>query len=202
MDKTTPFFSIWHKPRETIAALNQRPSSPFEHLRLVLLLASIAFIELVLFVLTIETFPKSDFLSMKGLKAALSVFLLIVVSTYALANLSTLVYWLIAKKLKGLGSLHQTRTAFMWSLVTLIPLGVFCLLIQFTLKQSGFMPIWLAVRIISYFGVLASLIYGCLTLLKTFAETHRFTLWRAFSALTFGNLSLFIILYYLVKRVF
>jgi phosphotransferase system glucose/maltose/N-acetylglucosamine-specific IIC component len=95
--------------------------------------------------------------------------------------------WGTAHCFKGQGTLPQTRGAVIWTLLCSIPIGFFLLLIYFTFRRQDLGSLSLLIRIASYAGVLTTLIYGFIVLLKAVSATHHFGLWRAFFFDCFGT---------------
>ncbi len=112
---------------------------------------------------------------------------------------TSLAVWVGAKCFNGQGTLLQTRSAILWTLVWSIPIGFFLLLIYFTIRRPDHGTVALIIRIISYLGALTTFIYGFIVLITTVSETHRFGIWRSLFSVLLGLIMLTTVLFALFK---
>lgn len=187
--KPHSLISIWFKPRKTIRYLTHYYQSPSSHFRIIVGLACIYFIQLSLLMLQIDSFPAYKFLTtVRGLQVIALVFLSIGLYTFIGVSTSAVVFWMSAKSLKGHGSLPMTRTALLWTMICTIPIGFVCLLLMFITHHAHLTPARFIIEAVSCVGLLVSLIYGFIVILKTISETHSFGLWRALFAIILGSI--------------
>ena len=70
--------------------------------------------------------------------------------------------------------------------VVSIPIGFFLLMVNFAFRHPGLGSFSPLIRIVSYAGILATLIYGFIILLKTMTQAHGFGTGRAFFSTILG----------------
>lgn len=189
--------SKWYKPREIVRYLNQSSSS---HFRLMAGLTVIYFIQISTFILSLEKMTISPLFSRNGLNLIVWFFLSVAAGLFVFIYTSTLALWWGAKCLNGTGTLPQTRAAVIWTLVCSIPIGFFLLLLYFVFRHQHLVQLGQIIKIVSFLGIFATLIYGLIVLIKTVSETHSLSLWRAFFSILLGLIILFAI--FLVARPF
>ncbi len=190
--QTSSLVSIWYKPREIIRYLQQ---SPISHHWLMLMLCSVYFLQLGTFILSLDKITVAPLLSLDGLKLILLFFALVALRSFVIIYTATFAIWAAAKCFHGRGTLPQTRGAVIWTLISTIPVGFFLLLINFTFNMTDMSSLPLIVRIVSYAGIFSNLIYGFIVMLKTVAETQRFSLWRAFFTTVLGLVLFSVVLF-------
>jgi hypothetical protein len=177
-----PFLIFWIEPRQTINRLNLSYTI-LDDLRLVILLSLSYIFQISLFIYINDTIPASVFLSAKGLMGISWTMIALAAGIYTYTNLSALMAWKIAILLGGKGSLVNTRTAMLWSLVSYLPVGFSLLFIYFayTLKLIG-QPIFL-LGPLSLIAFPCLFTYSSILTLRLFSETHRFPIRRALACL-------------------
>ncbi len=188
---------LW-KPRAIVRYLNQRPRS---HLIILAILSVFYFAQISIFILSLEKITFAPLLSWNGLKLVVFSFLTVLVGTFTLIQTVTLTIWVCAKSIGGQGTLPETRNALSWALMWMLPLGLFLLLIYFTIRNPEHGRIALAIRIASYIGSLAALVYMWIVLCATMSEVNRFSLQRAFLSAAFG-LALFAAIAFVALKFF
>jgi hypothetical protein len=185
--KPQSFLSTWYKPREMVRyLLSHRPHAFYTFATIGLIL--IYFVQFALFCLSIETMPAQAFLNIKGLIAAGWVLLLITIVVFTVVNVFIVAFWKIARNIRGTGSILETAVAFLWTLISFLPLVFFYLISHYAFDQALLGKSAVFLKIASYVGFLATLIYGFIVLLKTLSEVHRFNLWRSFFSILLGTL--------------
>ena len=175
--------SIWHKPKEIIRNLHQ---SALSHHQLMLMLALVYFIQIGAFILSLEKITFAPLFSLNGLKLIIWFFIQVGMRSFVITYVFTLALWATAKSFTGLGTLPQTRGAVIWTLISTIPIGFFLLMVNFAFRHPGLGSFSPLIRIVSYAGILATLIYGFIILLKTMTQAHGFGTGRAFFSTILG----------------
>ena len=188
----------WFKPRAIIHHLSVDYSKS-THFRVIAALSVIYFIQISIFILSIDRIPSSAFFSFKGLQAIPLLLLLIGLATYTLINMSTLIIWICTKWLKGKGSLPQTRSALLCAAICSTPIGFFCLLFQFTFNRPNLEGIAIPINIISFIGLISVLISGLIVMVKVLSRVHKITILRSLFSIIFGNLLLFVLLFFIFR---
>jgi hypothetical protein len=147
-------------------------------LRIISLWMLICFIQVGLFLSTFENFSAYKLLNFDTLLQVTVFFLFFTELALIMANIFALTIWVSAKFLKGEGSYSQTCIAFLWAMIYLtIPFGCSFLLLKFDLA----IPIIL--KTILRLGMLASLIFGFVILLKKISTLHKLSFMRSFFTL-------------------
>jgi hypothetical protein len=190
--------SIWHKPRRVVRYLEAAPRFYF---CILAVLSLCYFFQISAFMLSLPEFTFASLMTLNGLKLTGWSFLFVLVSLFTAIQAAALAVWVCAKRFGGQGTLPQTRNALAWSLLWTIPLIGFLLLIYFTiiLPEQGVIAV--VIRIISYIGTLAIVLYLPVIFVTTLSEAQRFGLWRAFISAVFG-LILFAAFVFAVFQVF
>lgn len=192
--KPQSFLSVWYKPREAIRYhLDRHPIAFYVFATAGLIL--IYFIQVCLFFLSIKTMPLHAFISIKGLEVAVLLLLSLAEVVFFGINFSIIAFWMTARQMRGTGSLLHTAVAILWTLISFLPLGFFCLLLQFAFDQKDLGKSVALLKTTSYLGFFGTLTYGFIVLLKTLSEVHRFRLWRSFFSILLGTLVSFTIIY-------
>jgi hypothetical protein len=192
MMQTSSLVSIWYKPKEVIRYLHQ---SPISHHWLMLMLSAVYFLLIGTFVLSLDKILAAPLLSLNGLILIPLFFAAVALQSFVIIYVVTFTIWAAAKCFHGKGTLVQTRGAIIWTLISTIPAGFFLLLINFAFNLTDMGSVPILIRMISYAGVLATLIHGFIVMLKTVAETQRFSLWSAFFATLLGLILFSVVLF-------
>ncbi len=177
--------SVWRKPRRAVHYLDAAPRVYFCVLAI---LAISYFLQISAFMLSLPEITFAPLMTLRGLELIGWSFLTVLVGIFTAIQAGALAIWICAKVVGGQGTLPQTRNALAWSLLWTIPLGVFLLLIYFTIRLPQQGVIAVLVRIISYTGTLAILIYLPFVFVATVSEAQRFSSWRALASVVFGSL--------------
>lgn len=177
------FFSIWHKPKEILRCLHQ---SKLSHHQLILILTLVYFIQIGTFILSLEKITLAPLFTWDGLQLIVGFFVSVGLWSFVLTYLLTLTLWIGAKCFRGAGTLPQTRGAVIWTLISTLPIGFFFLLTYFAFSHPNLGSFSTLLRIVSYLGIFATLIYGFNILIKTLAEIHRLRSGQAFAASLMG----------------
>ncbi len=198
--------SIWFKPRTTIAAISQQRSR-LGHFPIIALITFLLIMEAYFF-LWLMDFPKFEELhNWNGLILFLISFLFIGIVLYTILTSSALFVWIMAKSLKGQADIFTTRTALLWSIFTLLPVGIISSLTLFVEKiGSTFDPNILnrpqlyilleATCFVVFFGLL---FYGLLFSLKGISEVHKISILRAIIPLCLGVLTGILFVVFLIN---
>ena len=125
---------MWTQPRKIVGYLDQSPATQF---RLIAALTLLYFIQISIFVLSLEKLTIAPLLTLKGLSLIVYSIFTIGSGSVAAIYILTLAFWIGAKCFNGHGTLPQTRAAVIWTLVWSIPVGFFLLLIYFTIRQPN-----------------------------------------------------------------
>lgn len=186
---------MWNKPREIVRYLDRSPSLQFG---IMAALVIIYFIQLSLFTFSIKE-AVEPLLTRNGLYLSIYTFLIMGCGLFTSIYILTLAIWIAAKCFDGHGTLPQTRAAIIWTSVWSIPIGIFLLLIYFTIREPDHGMMAICIRIASYLGVIATTFFGFTVLLKSLSEVHGFTLWLSFSSIMLGAAELAAVGFFLIK---
>lgn len=177
MKTSDALLSLWYSPRATINKLTDEHSIK-KDLTLVLGLSLSLFLQVGLFIYLIDVIPAFEFVNRKAFEAYFWIVIALAGGIYSYANFAAWVIFNFSKRLMGKGSLANTRTAVLWSMVAYIPLGFsihWILLSNNTglenLTFLNFLPI-LSLPII--------FLYSFTLTLKMISEIHQFRLIDAF----------------------
>lgn len=182
--------SLLSKPRTAVRYLDRSLKT---QLILIALLTISYFILASIFILSIDKVTLAPLLSLKGLLLIIYSLLTIGIGSITAIYASTLAIWIGARCLNGQGSLPETRAAVIWTLVWSIPIGFFLLLIYLTIRRPDHSTFTLLIRVASYLGVLATVVYQTFILLTTLSEVQRFGLSRALASILFA-IALFVVM--------
>lgn len=187
--------SNWRNPRQIVHYLQHTPLLQF---RLMAGLTFTYFVQASIFILSLEKITFAPLMSLDGIKLIFWFLLSVGFTSFVVIYASTFVIWVCAKCFNGKGTLPQTRAAIIWTLVSLIPVGFLLLLIYFTFTHPHLGRLSFVMRMACYLGILATLIYGFIVMIKTVSETHRLGLWNSFFAAMMG-VAMFSLLLYAAK---
>jgi hypothetical protein len=179
-------FSIWFRPREGMRYLQTT-----SHFLLIFGLALIYFIQISIFVLSLEKSTIAPLFSSTGLKLTILVFLGLGASTFTVIQAFTMTIWSVARRFKGQGTIQQTRAAIIGVLAWFMLIGFFWLIVYFINRQPDVLLILLIIKIASYLGALTALLCGSIILVKTVSEIHNFGFWLSLLSIFFSIVILY-----------
>lgn len=178
--------SIWFRPREGVRYLQTK-----SHFLLILGLTLIYYIQLTTFVLSLDKKTIAPLFSSKGLTLAILVLLALGAWTFTLIQACTMVTWSVAKRLKGQGTIPQTRATIIGTLAWFMLIGFFWLTVYFILQESEIGVFLRILKGVSYVSAFAALIYGVIFLVKTIADINGFGIWRSLASILLSSIILY-----------
>jgi hypothetical protein len=120
----------------------------------------------------LDVIPGSYFVSAKGFQTIWWSFVVVSAGLLAYANLTGLMLWKIANWLNGKGSLANTRTGVLLSLICFIPLGFSALLIYFAYDLKILGRSLFLLDVISLLSFPVAFAYGLYLSVKIISEIH------------------------------
>ncbi|MBS0647897.1 MAG: hypothetical protein JSS10_01575 [Verrucomicrobia bacterium] len=178
--------SIWLRPREGVRYLQTK-----SHFLLIIGLTLVYYAQLVTFVLSLDPKTVNPLFSSKGLILALLVLLALGAWTFTFIQACTMVMWSVARKLKGQGTIPQTRAVVIGTLAWWMPISIFWLTVYFILRQSEIGISLRLLEIASFLGAFAVLVCGILFLMKTLSDIQGFGIWRSLATILFSSVILY-----------
>lgn len=176
------------KHRQRVRSLETNPQSQFIILGIV---ALIYFIELVGYVVSLESFSIAPLLSQKG--AILGFFVLVFTGLMVFVTMqaSSLAFWIGSRCCYGGASLQQTRAAVIVALGNSVVLGFFWNLFYLSYRLRDALPTLSPILgVIFSVGLVGSLIYTFIVLTITLSEVNRVKLGKAVVIVTIGFVAL------------
>jgi hypothetical protein len=186
MKTQNSILSIWFKPQEGARYLQTT-----SHFLLITCLTLIYFLQITIFVLSLDKATTDPLFTSKGLTLAILVLLAIGAWTFTVIQAFTMVVWSVARRFKGQGTIQQTRAAIIGSLAWFMLIGFFWLTIYFINRQSHIGIVLIAVKVSSYLGIFAALISGCSLLAKTVSYINGFGIWRSIASIVLSSIILY-----------
>jgi hypothetical protein len=186
MNMQNSILSIWFKPRESARYLQTT-----SHFLLITGLALIYFLQLTTFVLSLDKTTTDPLFTSKGLTLSILVLLALGTWTFTIIQAFTMVIWSVARRFKGHGTIVQTRAAMIGSLAWFMLIGFCWLTVYFINKQPDAGLALLIVKIASYLGAFAALIYGVVSLVKTVSNINGFGIWRSIASIILSSIILY-----------
>jgi len=163
--------SLWFHPRKAIKEIIQSYTFVRDFQALALLTLTV-FLQMGLLMWMIDVIPGTYFFSAKGIQTIGWSFVVVSVGLFTYANLTALIVWKIANLLKGQGSLANTRTGVLWSLIGFIPSGFSILLVYFAYNLKVLEKSIFLLDVISLLLFPLAFVYGIFLSVKIISEIH------------------------------
>lgn len=169
--------------------------TPYTHLKILVALASIYFLQALAFLWIGNLLPDSSRLS---LATPFWFYVLLVAGITVFLNLGSLIFYYLVKSFGARGSFAQTKTVVYWSSLCTIPVGLFflsfiwCGLMGAQAAEKGVTEFLFTdiLQLVSVLGMVAFGIYGMLILTKMLSEIHQISAGKAFAAVTGGTFAI------------
>lgn len=169
MKLSSALSSIWFQPRKAMKEITQSYSPAYDFQVLALLILTV-FFQMGLLIWMIDVIPGTYFLSAKGFQTIGWSLVAASVGLFTYANLTALIVWKIAKLLNGQGSLINTRTGVLWSLIAFTPSGFSLLFVYFAYNLKVLGKSIFLLDVISLLTFPLAFVYGSVLSIKIFSE--------------------------------
>lgn len=191
----------WFSPKTAIREFLKSSSLNRLHFSIIAFLSTTYVLQVGIFLSSIEELSPSPFSGAKKLKEIVYGLCFTYAFLYGVLQFISLLGWKIAQAFSGKGGLSETRLAISWWLVCTAPLGFLLLIFQFTFKHPEMVGVSV-IDAIGFIGVPFFFLYGWVVLLRSVAEVHQFSLWKALSVCLITGFSIFLGIYLIVSSGF